>query len=198
MTEAASAATAAILAGGRSSRFGANKALALLDGKRLVARAADALRGHFARVILIAEDAEPYAFLGLPCFPDRIPGLGPLGGVLTALRATQHPWVFVAGCDMPLLDGGLARAIVAAARETDQAVIPRVGGRLHPLHAAYRYDLTHALEVRRVAGERALHRILESVPRREVSEDEIRAWGYSTESLANVNTPEELRALTRR
>src|SRR5690554_2616955 len=75
----------AILAGGRNVRYGAPKALAELVGERIIDRVRRALEPIAPDLILIANDAEVYAPVGLPMRPDLRPGLGALGGVLTAL-----------------------------------------------------------------------------------------------------------------
>lgn len=101
----------AVLAGGRSSRFGSDKAMALLDGRTLLAHAVAQLAPH-AELVAICGRTEP----GLLCLPDRpCPGLGPLGGLNAALRhAAGHDFagVLSIGCDMPLLPAELARALV--------------------------------------------------------------------------------------
>lgn len=72
----------AVLAGGQSSRFGSDKALAVLGGETLLARAVAALAPHADRVVIVGRETGP-----APCLPDwPAPGMGPLGGVAAALR----------------------------------------------------------------------------------------------------------------
>lgn len=101
----------AVLAGGRSSRFGSDKALALLRGRPLIDHAADALRPHVAQLVLSGRDAQ--GFVGVPDRPE--PGLGPLGGIAGALHyAAAHGYaaILTTGCDMPVFPPSLVRALI--------------------------------------------------------------------------------------
>lgn len=92
-----------VLAGGRSSRFGSDKALVEVDGQPLLRTLVDALhrQGHPA-VSIVADRADRYQQLGLTCLVDHTPDCGPLGGVATALqqRLQSGPgWLLLVSCD---------------------------------------------------------------------------------------------------
>ncbi|KQU62281.1 hypothetical protein ASG67_04055 [Sphingomonas sp. Leaf339] len=98
----------AVLAGGQSSRFGTDKAQAILNGRTLVDHAIATLRRHCDEVVVIGSQAG-----GLPDLPR--PGLGPLGGIAAALdHAATHGFhcVLTVGCDMPHLPDGLIEALL--------------------------------------------------------------------------------------
>ena len=101
----------AVLAGGRSTRFGSDKAEALLEGQRLLDHALDALSPHVDEMVLCGRTA-----LGITGLPDRpAPDLGPLGGINAALHhARQHGFdaVITTGCDMPCFPKRLFDALV--------------------------------------------------------------------------------------
>lgn len=89
-----------ILAGGRSARFGSDKARALLRGEPLIAaqaRTLDAL-GHDA--LVVAREDGQYADLGLRTIGDIEPGLGPIGGLRTALTHRRDGWLLLTSCDL--------------------------------------------------------------------------------------------------
>jgi molybdopterin-guanine dinucleotide biosynthesis protein A len=101
----------AVLAGGRSRRFGGDKAVALLDGQTLIGRA-------MAQLALVTDSVVVCGryFEGATCLPDqpRV-GLGPLGGLQAALlHATRNGFrgVLSTGCDMPLFPETLARELM--------------------------------------------------------------------------------------
>lgn len=100
MTKADTKDPAYILAGGRSSRFGSDKARALLQGSPMIRRIADTLetRGH--RVVTVAREADQYANLGLETIPDIEPDLGPVGGLETALKHRKDGWIILLSCDL--------------------------------------------------------------------------------------------------
>ncbi|MCA9771346.1 MAG: molybdenum cofactor guanylyltransferase [Myxococcales bacterium] len=187
------AASAAILAGGEARRFGSNKALADVDGRPIIAHVAEALAAAFEELLLIANVAEPYAFLGLKTSPDDRPGLGPLGGIATALRASRFPWTFVVACDMPAVDPSVASGIARLAIDGDaDAVAPHVDGRWHPLFACYHRRLLPKIEERLDANRLSVHSLLDGIRVRRVDETEFTALGGTRHTLWNVNRPEDL------
>lgn len=101
----------AVLAGGRSSRFGSDKALALLDGRQLIEHAVAALSPYAAEVMICGRmDPRWTCLADLPT-----PGMGPLGGLAAALVHAQKQGfagVLSTGCDMPVLPGDLAKSLI--------------------------------------------------------------------------------------
>lgn len=106
----------AILAGGQATRFGSDKALALLDGRPLIDHAATALRAATNSVIVCGRAPGPEGLVAIPDWPE--PGLGPLGGLCAALRhaaAGGHEAVLSIGCDTPVLPRTLLDRLTAGA-----------------------------------------------------------------------------------
>lgn len=133
----------AILAGGRSRRYGTPKAFAEVGGVSLVERARRALAPSTRAVILVGDDPRLGAF-GLPLHPDVHPDVGPLAGLHTALRAAVEagaPGAFVLACDLPLVPAELVRALVLCFAEAGgtRAVLPESPGPLgvEPLCGCY-------------------------------------------------------------
>src|SRR5262245_52966476 len=89
-----------ILAGGKSSRFGSDKARAIFRGEALISRIAREVEAVASQVTVVAERAGKYDDLGLRTIADLQSGLGPIGGLLTALGECGDDWVFIASCDM--------------------------------------------------------------------------------------------------
>ncbi|HUD93170.1 molybdenum cofactor guanylyltransferase [Sphingobium sp.] len=97
----------AVLAGGRSSRFGSDKAMALLDGKTLLDHAMAGLAPHVTEVVICGREG------GLTDRPR--PDMGPLGGLNAALHhALSHGFtgVLTTGCDMPFYPADLPAALI--------------------------------------------------------------------------------------
>ncbi len=92
--------SAYILAGGRSSRFGRDKARAMLDNLPLIQRQAAQLRDCGCRVRVVARHAGAYADLGLETIGDLEPDRGPVGGVRTALTHRRAGWALITSCDL--------------------------------------------------------------------------------------------------
>jgi molybdopterin-guanine dinucleotide biosynthesis protein A len=108
--------TGVILAGGKSSRFGSNKALARVHGIPLIQHVRDQLSGILKRIVVVTNSPEEYSFLDIPVVTDIIPHRGPLGGIHTALETAGSPWVFVTPCDLPFFSYKL---LTTLARNTD-------------------------------------------------------------------------------
>lgn len=127
----------AVLAGGRASRFGSDKALALLDGKPLIGHAVAGLRRH-AQAVVVCGREWPY----MTCLADRPePGQGPLGGLNAALHhARLHGFdaVITTGCDMPDFPDAAAQALLDGA---GAAILDR-----HHLAALWPADLADRLD----------------------------------------------------
>jgi molybdopterin-guanine dinucleotide biosynthesis protein A len=135
-----------ILSGGQSSRFGSDKARALVDGTPLLLRVAGML-GDPRRTTVVARSSEAYQDLGLRTIDDRRPGLGPLGGLEAALLDRQAGWLLLAACDTL----GVSPAwldLLAGARSVGALAVAFRGQHWEPMPALYHTDLLAAVRSR--------------------------------------------------
>ena len=138
-------AEAFILVGGRSSRFGGEKSLALLGGETLAERAVKTVREaiQFSKISFVTRDAGHFEKeaerLGARCVPDLPAGIGPVGGLHAALARCEAEWLFLFACDLPFVDSELIATLWQTAEAgPSSAVVPRqADGRLQPLCAFY-------------------------------------------------------------
>jgi molybdopterin-guanine dinucleotide biosynthesis protein A len=197
VTEALRGCIGVVLAGGRSSRMGRDKATLEIGGEPLLARVVGRLSEALPAVVVIGpahlHDLAP----GIPIIPDAYLGAGPLGGLVTALRAVPAPRVFLAGCDMPFVAPRLVRAmtLLAAEEPAASAVLLRSPAGLEYLHGIYARGCLPVAERMLIAGERSL-RSLALVADvagnvREVPAEVARRYDPSGLSAFNANTPEE-------
>ena len=185
--------TGVVLAGGKSSRFGSNKALVKLAGKPLIQYPCKVLDGLFSKNLLITNTPDQYNFLGWPTVADIYPGAGPLAGIHAALSAIDTSLIFVAGCDMPFLDRKLITYLHGLAAGFD-AVVPHTAKGLEPLHAVYRRDTVEVIAENLKGGVFKLHDILSGLKIREVGQDEIIANSATgLDPFRNINTLEDLK-----
>lgn len=205
---ATDAATGLLLVGGGSTRMGADKAGLPWGDETLLRRLVACLFGLFGSVRVVggprevsgAEAGAPGGSTGRPgsfgWVPDRWPGAGPLGGLISGLAAASTPEVFAVACDMPLLDPEVVRAMRPAAGWRGDARVLRAAGRTHPLHAWYRTACRARLEEAFAGGVRSLH---DALGRLEVVEVELAGplAERAARSCANANTPAEFDRLRR-
>ena len=183
--------TGVILAGGKSSRYGTNKALAKINGIPLIENVIRVMGSLFKDLVLITNTPDEYAYLELPMYEDLIKGFGPIGGIYTALNSITNDAGFFVACDMPSLNPGLIRYMVGI-RDDFDAVVPGISGKMETLHALYARRCLPA--VRRLIDlrEYQIFRFFPEVSVRHVKENEIRRFDPELKSFFNVNRPEEL------
>jgi len=179
-----------ILAGGKSSRFGSDKARALVDGKPLVALLAERLRTQAVSITVVADVAGKYADLNLETIADDEPGLGPIGGLKTALRVLKEPaaggaWFLLSSCDLVGFDLQWLEALLAARTSGARAVAFK-GERWEPLIALYHQSIGEDLARAIAAGELSMWKLLERVSATALPLPT--NWAGS----AQFNTPQEL------
>jgi molybdopterin-guanine dinucleotide biosynthesis protein A len=197
MTKKSFESSAIILAGGQSSRMGRPKAeLPFASGTML-----DRVVGEMTRVFddLVVAAAQPRGYSweapGIRVIVDEIPERGPAAALEQALRQARFDRAFVCSCDVPFVDGKLARKLCEMLEDYD-ALIPQVDGKLQTLHAVYRKKCAEVLATMRGKSEHRLHEIVNFARVRIVPEEDIRALDPEMLSFFNVNTPEDyLRAL---
>ena len=202
--------TAAILAGGRSSRMGQDKALLRLakDGPTLLESTIATLADLVDRVIVIAPLERAYQSFGVDVLPDAFPGTGALGGIATGLMASSSSELFVVACDHPFLSASLIRHLISIEGEFD-ALAPRTNGRsrqggdlvVQTLHARYRPACLPVLERVIAHGYDSSMDFFRQVKLCTVDEPELRQFDADLRSFMSVNTPQALdhaRAMVRK
>ena len=161
--------TGIILAGGKSSRFGSNKALTRIDGDRLIERLCRTVGSVTGQMMLITNTPEEYDFLELESRKDLVPRCGPIGGIFTALKTARTPLCLCVACDMPFVRPEFLEYMVERSPGSD-VVVPVNDGREEPLCAVYRETCVPAIEDRirakryKIAGFFDAVRVLRLVP----------------------------------
>jgi molybdopterin-guanine dinucleotide biosynthesis protein A len=205
-------ASAAILAGGRATRFGGHDKSALVVGGRTILerQLAELARLTDDLLIVTRHDNGPIPTIrlkpdptgipiqlkpdptGITCgvrvVSDRVADSGPLGGLDAALAAARDDVLVLIACDMPFVTAELLRHLIALTRDAD-AVVPWTERGYHPLCAAYTRACRPAIGAR--LRERRLEMIglFEDIRIRAVTTGELDAFGDHRRLLANVNTP---------
>jgi molybdopterin-guanine dinucleotide biosynthesis protein A len=190
--------TAFILAGGKSTRMGADKAFVDYEGRTLLARALDLARSVTPEVRIVGshEKFAPFA----PVVEDIFRDCGPLGGIHAALRASSTELNLMLAVDTPFVSWAFVQYLITQARCTPEAVavVPRDGDGWQPLCGVYRREFAEAAESALSSGRNRIGGLFDTVRTRAIEPEELESAGFSRAIFRNLNTPAELEAEKRR
>ncbi|MHB1290919.1 MAG: molybdenum cofactor guanylyltransferase MobA [Sulfuricella sp.] len=183
--------SAVILAGGRARRMGgADKGLALLKGRPLVAWVLERVAPQVDELFISANrNFDQYRLFGHPVLPDASPDFqGPLAGLLRAMTEAAHPLILSVPCDTPFLPDDLVERLSVALEESGADIaVPVCGGQVHRAVCLCRRSLLPGLENFLVQGGRRVGEWQSMLKSVEAPFDDER-------SFLNLNTADELAA----
>jgi molybdopterin-guanine dinucleotide biosynthesis protein A len=184
--------SAFILAGGKSTRMGADKAFVEYGGRTLLARALDLARSVTPEVRIVGS-AEKFALFA-PVVEDVFCDCGPLGGIHAALRASVTELNLILAVDTPFVSWAFLQYLISQAGSAPEAavVVPRGDGGWQPLCAIYRREFASAAEDALRAGRNRIDPLFSTVGTRVIAEEELAGAGFSPSIFRNLNTQEEL------
>lgn len=182
--------TALILAGGRSERMGANKALTPFRGIPMIGYSIG-LAENFTRSILICDNGNDLKSFGYPVVADIFPANAPLVGIHAGLTHSQTAWNLVLTCDMPLIPVELIRLLNDRLPLTDYLLVPGHNRMVEPLCGFYHRDLLPEI-IKNIRNEKfSMLELVRNHPNRVLWLDELTALNPG-EIFRNVNRPEDL------
>jgi molybdopterin-guanine dinucleotide biosynthesis protein A len=198
-----------LLAGGKSSRMGRDKALLEFSGAPMIQRTANLLTALVIKTTLVisanqsgnphdtndASDTNRYSNFGLPTIADSWPSFGPLGGIATALANAQSKWCLILACDMPFLTkewltfllGHIAQHETEAPTEID-VIIPETTRGLEPLCALYRASCAPILAATLDRGVRKVTDAVADLKLHRIAVNEWRKFSPDGNLFGNLNT----------
>ena len=180
--------TAVVLAGGRGRRMKADKAGEDVGGRTLLEHVLDQVEPFFDEVLVSLSPRQAAPSLAgaanVRLVRDERPGLGPIGGLLAALRAARNDACAVVACDIPEIDVPLLRALAKAAQNADIAVPVGPSGLHEPLFAVYRRPIVAEVQTLLARGERSLLPLYVNCRTKAVRLDD-------PGRIRNLNTPED-------
>jgi len=189
--------TAFVLAGGRSTRMGRDKAFIEFGGSMLLERAIALAKSAADDVFLIGPKVQLQAYGRVR--QDQFPGQGPLAGIHAALRATSTDRNLILAVDTPFLTPAFLSFLIGRAATDAVVTVPRCAdvrepgeARLHPLCAVYRRSFADVAERALRAGDNKIEPLFEQVATHIIGQSEIEQRGFSPNMFRNLNTPEDL------
>ncbi len=190
--------TAFIIAGGKSTRMGRDKAFMDWEGRSLLASALGVARSITpdVRIVGSREKFETFA----PVVEDIFRDCGPLGGIHAALSATPTELNLILAVDLPFIPTRFLQYLISQAREAVEAavVVPHGNGRVQPLCAVYRRAFAGVAENALRAGRNRIDLLFDVVSARVIDEKQLTNAGFLPDIFFNLNTPEEMEAGKRR
>ena len=186
-----------VLAGGKSTRMGQDKAFLEFESGKAIERAVALAQGVADKVFVVGDRVRFEVFA--PTVQDVYLDRGPLGGIHAALSRAAADLNLMIAVDLPRLKVPLLSYIVAEARAGGAIVtVPQVAGRLQPLSAVYRTEFGAIAEQALAEGRNKIDDLFSQVSTRVIDEPELARAGFSAELFANVNTPAEYKSIVQR
>jgi molybdopterin-guanine dinucleotide biosynthesis protein A len=188
-----------ILAGGKSKRFGKNKAFLKIGGRILIDQIVEKM-GRLSNEIIIVTNIlkkfdylpKKFDYLNVKLIKDIIPYKGSLGGIYSGLLFAENNSIFVVACDMPFLNIPLLKYIISFFQDYD-VVIPKINNFFEPLHAIYSKKCIKP--IKKLIDENNLKIVdfFKDVNVKFVKKNEIEKFDPDLLSLFNINTLEDLK-----
>ena len=186
------AVTAFVLAGGKGSRMGCDKALLDFAGRPLLRHALELASAVTADVRIVGDPAKYAAFGAI--IADVYSERGPLGGIHSALLNSGTDLNLVLATDLPFLKPSFLRYLIVTGQATDALVtVPQVGRYFEPLCAVYRKQFSELVQESLEKGKNKVDALFAETPIRIITEEEIVNAGFDSAMFRNLNSPEDLR-----
>ena len=193
--------TGIVLAGGRSSRMGRDKASLVFDGETLLQRTVRALAAVVDEIIVVRAPGASLPAIGAlraSCpiveVADPVEGEGPLVGIAAGLEAARAPVAIVVGVDMPFLQPLLLRLLAERVRAGSRWVLPIAERRPQPLCSAFARDALDVLRAHIAAGDRAPMTVAADLGMTRLAPEAWRVADPEGLSFMDVDTPEDFAA----
>lgn len=186
--------TAFILAGGKSTRMGSDKAFVMLDGRTLLARALELARSVTGEVRIVGDPAKFSKFAAV--VEDIFPNCGALAGIHAALLSSPTELNLILAVDVPFVSPALLQYMLERARNSASATVTvaHSGGNWQPLCAIYRRNFAEAAEQSLRTSHYKIDKLFAATSTQKIPEEELKAAGFPPEMFRNLNTREELEA----
>ncbi len=176
----------AILAGGKSSRMGTDKALLTFDGENFIKKLCNELE-DFEEKVIARGNRSDIKDIFWSIIPDRYPERGPIGGLHAVLSVCKSDAMFCVSCDMPLLQRSLVKDLCGYMSEDIDAIIAvTADGRKHPLCGVYQKSILPVLEEQILADNNRMMMVLNKIRVKYITLD-----FKDSQQLKNINTPED-------
>ena len=180
-----------VLAGGKSSRFGSNKAVARYQGVRLIERAVSHLNELGLKPVVAVRKGMDYSFLKCVTICDKLPDQGPLGGIYTAMTILKNTSFLVLSCDMPALTPSVLSELLTKNEPNSYiTAYSTQEGRSQPFPAIYEPSLFGIIRDKLKKSNLSMYDLLARTPGKKLI-----PWTGDSHIFININSAQELKNL---
>lgn len=183
-----------ILAGGKSSRMGYNKAYLPIGNESFLEHTVRICSGYEDLWISV-DDPERYPDLPYPFAVDEKRDYGPVEGIYQLLHHVKNSYCMILATDMPLLEPSLLQAMEQRLTGAEDCLILTSEGRIHPLCGIYKKTLLSRLEEMRKMDIHKIRLLFDYVKTVYVDLEDL---GFSKKYIDNINTQQEYKTLRER
>jgi len=185
-------ATGIILAGGKNTRMGENKAFLEINGERLIDKTMDIFKRIFADIVIVTNDPLSYIeFSDAVIVTDIYKEKGPLGGIYTGLFYSKNNYAFVCPCDMPFLNKDFVEYLLAQTEKYD-VIVPKTAEGYQPLHAVYSRNCLPSIKRLLLMDKLKITGFYRDMRVLAISEERIRPFNVEGRLFLNLNTPGDM------
>lgn len=189
--------TGIILAGGRNTRMGTNKAFLAIDGSRLIDKTINIYREIFPEIIIVTNDPLAYIeFADVAIVTDIYKGKGPLGGIYTGLFYSKNNYAFVSACDMPSLNKNFINCLTNQLGKHD-VIVPELSDGFQPLQAIYSRNCLPSIKRLLLMDKLKITGFYRDMRVLTISEKQIEPFNPDGRLFQNINTPEDMEKMNR-
>jgi len=184
--------TAAILAGGKSSRMGFDKQLLMEDDRRILETVIETLKQEFTDILIVTAKPQLYEGMGVRLCSDLYPGKGPLAGVHAALSYARSQYVYLLACDMPVVNLPFIRHMKQKLQETGMDICAsRYNDRMEPFNTFYSRSLLGDVIHRLETGNSSLFRFINASRACILDQEDAACFDKELRMFTNINTRTE-------
>ena len=184
--------TGIILAGGKNSRMGTNKAFLEIDGSRLIDKTINIYREIFSEIFIVTNDHLSYIeFNDAAIVTDIYKCKGPLGGIYTGLFYSKNDYAFISACDMPYLNKDFIGYLTAHTGKHD-IIVPQLSEGFQPLYAIYSQNCLSHIKKLLIADKLKITSFYKEVRMLSIPEEKIKPFNQDGRLFLNLNTLEDM------
>ncbi|HNZ11189.1 MAG TPA: molybdenum cofactor guanylyltransferase [Smithellaceae bacterium] len=192
MKEKKIAMTGIILAGGKNTRMGIDKAFIEINGRRMIDKTLEIYQQLFSEILIVTNDPLPYLeFTRAAIVTDIYKGKGPLGGIYTGLFYSNKPYSFVSACDMPYLNKDFIEYLAGLSGKHD-VIVPKLTEGYQPLHAIYSRNCLPSIKRLLMLDKLKITGFYRDMRVLEIAQEQILPFNKDGRLFQNLNTPRDV------